>query len=97
MTEANRRTIQRDWLSKTLAGVLLGLCFAFVCSAIFAHIASGLAPSIRAQLAMWMVIPVWLCVLSGSYLFASGKSAWLWLGLANVVVVSVLASAKMLL
>jgi len=88
--------IQRDWLSKTLAGTLLGLTFAFACSAVFAHFAASLAPPIRAQLAMWMVIPIWLCVLSCVYLFRSGKRAWLWLGFANFVVAGLLAFARVL-
>jgi hypothetical protein len=88
--------IRRDWVSKTLAGTLLGLSLAFACSAVFAHLAAGLAPPLRAQLAMWMVIPVWLTVLSCVYLFRSGKRAWLWLGLVNIAVAGVLAVARFL-
>lgn len=96
MTESQPRRIQRDWVSKTLAGTLLGLTLAFTCSAVFAHLAAGLAPPIRAQLAMWMVLPVWLPVLSGVYLFESGKRAWMWLCLANLAGGAVLASVRFL-
>jgi hypothetical protein len=96
MTSTGRLPIRREWVSKTLAGVLLGLALALSCSAVFAQLAGAIAPPVRAQLAMWMVMPVWLSVLSGSYLFESGKRAWLWLGAANVVVVGVLAAARML-
>ena len=42
--------------------------------------------SIRGQLAMWMVPPIWLGVLSGVYFFANGVRAWLWLGGAGLLV-----------
>jgi hypothetical protein len=96
MAPKNRRPIQRDWGSKTLAGTLLGLCLALGCSAVFARLVGDVAPPIKAQLAMWMVIPVWLCVLSGSYLFASGARAWLWLGAANVVIAGLVAAVRLL-
>lgn len=86
--------IQRDWISKTLAGMLLGLTLAFACSAVFAQLAAELAPPLRAQLAMWMVIPVWLTVLSGVYLFESGKRAWLWLGLVNIAAAGLLVAVR---
>jgi hypothetical protein len=91
-----QRPIQRDWASKTLAGGLLGLSLALGCSALFAGLARGLALPVRAQLAMWMVVPIWFCVLSSSYLFENGKRAWLWLGAANIVVVGFVAAARML-
>lgn len=72
--------IRRDWLSKTLAGLLLGLVLAFAASAWLATLLSGLPISERGQLAMWSVPPVWLGVLSGVYFFASGGRAWRWLG-----------------
>jgi len=95
MTGATRPMIQRDWVAKTLAGTLLGLSLAFACSAVFAQLATEVAPPIRVQLAMWMVMPVWLCVLSGSYLFRSGGRAWLWLSVANVVVVGIWLVARL--
>lgn len=95
MAPPNSRPIQRDWLSKTLAGLLLGLTLALGCSAVFVPLAGAVASPIRAQLAMWMVIPVWLSVLSGSYLFESGVRAWLWLGAANLLVVGLVAAVRM--
>jgi hypothetical protein len=88
-------TADRDWGSKTLAGALLGLSFALACSAIFARLAGGVAPQIRAQLTMWMVTPIWLSVLGGTYFFASGRRAWLWLALANVAAVALLALVRL--
>jgi hypothetical protein len=52
-----------------------------------------MAASIRMQLAMWMVAPIWLGTLSAAFLFDSGRSAWIWLGGANLLVYGVLAVA----
>ena len=85
MTKKTTQPIQRDWLSKTLAGVLLGAVIALVCSGWFTQLNSEMPFAIRGQLAMWMVPPIWLGVLSGTYFFGSGARAWLWLGAASVL------------
>lgn len=96
MNVAKRPPIQRDWVAKTLAGALLGLTLAFLCSGLFAALAGGLGTSIRGQLAMWMVPPIWLGVLGGCYFFTSGKRAWAWLGAANALALGLLAAARLL-
>lgn len=80
----NRPPLRRDWITKTLAGLLLGFTLALVSSGLFAQLSPQLPLSIRAQLSMWMVFPVWLCVLSGVYFFGSGLRAWLWLSGATL-------------
>lgn len=77
--------IRRDWVSKTLAGGLLGLALGFGVSGLFNHLNPGMPLPIRGQLAMWMVAPVWLGIFSSVYFFASGARAWLWLGAANLL------------
>lgn len=72
--------VRRDWCAKTLAGVVLGFALALIGSGLFSALATGIAPAIRAQLAMWMVVPVWVAVLGGVYAFSSGLRAWCWLG-----------------
>lgn len=94
-TTTTPRPIQRDWLSKTLAGTLLGFTLALGASGLFALATPGLATGIKAQLAMWLVPPVWLGVLSGCFLFGSGLRAWLWLGAANLLVFGALAAARL--
>lgn len=83
---ASAEPMRRDWLAKTLAGGLLGLTLGLGCSALFSTLATGLPLGVRAQLAMWMVAPIWLGTLSGCYLFANGWRAWRTLGLANLAV-----------
>lgn len=94
-TTTTARPIRRDWLSKTLAGTLLGFTLALGASGLFALAASGLPMATKAQLTMWLVPPVWLGVLSGCFLFGSGLRAWLWLGAANLLVFGVLAAARL--
>ena len=77
---------RRDWLGKSLAGLVLGLLFALGCSALFHALTPNIGKSVQAQLAMWMVMPIWMLVLAASYGFASGIRAWQWLAVANVLV-----------
>ncbi len=78
--------IRRDWVSKTLAGMLLGLGLALGCSGLLAALLPEMPLPVSGQLVMWLVPPVWLGVQSLVYFFASGLRAWLWLGAANVLV-----------
>jgi hypothetical protein len=94
-TTTGRGSIQRDWLAKVSAGALLGLSLALASSGLFTRMASGMVPGLRAQLAMWMVAPIWLAVLGGCFLFRTGKRAWLWLGVVNLVLFAALAAARL--
>lgn len=82
--------IQRDWVSKSLAGAVLGFALALGASALLAHLTADIALATRSQLAMWLVPPVWLGVLGFVYFFSSGLRAWAWLGGACVVLTGVL-------
>jgi hypothetical protein len=84
-----------DWLSKTLAGLLLGFALAIGSSGLLSWAAADLALTIRSQLVMWLVAPVWMGVLSGVYFFRSGKRAWAWLGGANLLVFGFLAASRL--
>lgn len=86
--------IRRDWLSKSLAGCLLGLSFALGCSGLLNLLLHTLPVAVRAQFVMWSVAPVWLAVLSGCFLFASGARAWRGLALANLLVFGLLSATR---
>ncbi|WP_107316387.1 hypothetical protein [Achromobacter xylosoxidans] len=85
MTPAKPAPIRRDWISKTLAGALFGFVLALGASAALAAMTRGIPLVTRSQLAMWLVPPVWLGVLSTVYFFRSGPRAWAWLGGACAV------------
>ena len=95
MTTKKPRPIQRDWFSKTLAGLLLGSTLALGCSGLFSHFNMDMPLPIRSQLAMWMVAPIWLGTFSGTFFFSSGRRAWLWLGGANLLIHGMLALARL--
>ncbi|MGD2117421.1 MAG: hypothetical protein PVG66_03615 [Chromatiales bacterium] len=80
--------IQRDWLSKSLAGSLLGFLLGLGCSGLFMLMGPEMMANVKVQLAMWLVAPVWLTVLSMTFLFRDGRQAWIWLALANLLVFS---------
>lgn len=77
--------IRPDWVSKTLAGLLLGLSLALVCSGLLAALLGSLPLAVSGQLVMWLVPPIWLGVWSGVYFFSSGWRAWAWLGGINAL------------
>jgi len=81
-----RNDLSKGWLGKTLAGSICGLALALVASGFF------MLPDTKYntvfdkyQIAMWMVPPIWLAVLSFCYLFRDALRAWLWLGGASVL------------
>lgn len=86
VTAPGEQPLRRDWIAKSVAGVLLGLGLAFGCSGVLAQTLGSLPLPMRAQLAMWIVPPIWLTVAGLVFLFRSGLRAWAWLGLANAVV-----------
>lgn len=80
-----RKDLIEGWLGKTLAGVFCGLAIALIASGFF------MLPDTRHntvydkyQIAMWIVPPIWLAVLSACYLFRDAWRAWLWLGGASI-------------
>lgn len=90
MSTAKPRAISPDWLSKTLAGLLLGFTLAIGCAGLFDGLAGGMPITVRGQLVMWLTAPVWMGVLSGVYFFRSGKRAWALLGGVNLLVFGLL-------
>ena len=52
--------VRPDWISKTLAGLLLGLSLAIICSGLLAAWLAGMPLAVSGQLAMWLVPPAWL-------------------------------------
>lgn len=80
------RAMRRDWLSKTLAGILLGFSTALGFSGLFLLLAFDMNSNARAQLAMWLLSLIWLTILGTVYLFRSGVRAWTGLGLLNLLI-----------
>lgn len=75
-----------DWLSKSLAGSVLGFTLAIALAGLFAVAGpGGLEARNKYQFVMWLVAPIWLGVASLVFLFRSGLAACLWLGGANLL------------
>lgn len=85
MARARTTDFRPDWLTKTLAGVILGLSLSLALTGLYSLAAAGVHLSQRAQLAMWSTWPMWVAALAGSYAFRSGARAWAWLGAANLL------------
>ena len=95
MTPLQPSRSRRTWISITLAGLLLGFTFALGFSGLVAVALQGLKMSVRTQVVMWVVVPVWLPILSGCFAFRSGKQAWMWLGAANASVFCILGALRL--
>lgn len=87
---------RRDWIGKSLAGLVLGLALAMGVSALFTELTPTMGKSVQAQLAMWMVMPVWMAIWAGCYGFASSLRAWVWLGGASVFVYAALLLMRLI-
>ncbi|MFS1702994.1 hypothetical protein [Alteromonas sp. AMM-1] len=78
--------IQPHWFTKSVAATLLGLLFSFALIGLFAWYGpGGIQSPNKVQFNMWMISPVWLLILSFSFLFRTGWRAVLMLGAANLV------------
>lgn len=76
-----RGDLLKGWVAKTLAGTVCGLAIALAASGLFMY--PGFEDNTvfdKYQIAMWLVPPIWLAVLSCCYLFRDAWRAWLWLG-----------------
>jgi len=80
------RKLEPDWISKTLAGGVLGYGLALALIGLAAWIGpGGIDAANKGQFNMWMITPLWLLFFSTVYLFRSGWQAIAVLGAANVV------------
>ena len=92
MKTGRRETLSRDWLSKTLAGVIGGFGLAIASSGLLACLTPGaLDEQNKFQVAMWLVPPVWIGVMSAAFAMPDGRRAWLWLATVNAAAFSLLA------
>ncbi|MFK4752900.1 hypothetical protein [Oceanobacter antarcticus] len=75
------RSLRYDWWSKSLSGVVAGFLLALGISGLFAWLGpGGIAAANKVQFNMWLIVLVWLPILTTVYLFRSGARAWLILG-----------------
>ncbi|GAC17862.1 hypothetical protein [Paraglaciecola arctica] len=82
--------IKPHWWLKTFAGAILGFTFSYAIVAIFAWFGSGgIGATAKIQFNMWMISPIWLLVLSFSYLFKTGVKAIIYLLSFNIIAYSV--------
>lgn len=83
--------IQPDWWLKTLAGLILGFTLALGLVGLFAWFGpGGIDADTKVQFNMWMIAPIWLLILSFSFLFKTGLRAIGYLGLLNILTYIVL-------
>jgi hypothetical protein len=89
----------RHWFGKAMAGLILGFGLALAVSGLFAWFGPGglFAGTGKTQLNMWLMSPVWVCVLAFCFMFPNSRSAWCWLGLTNLAAFGLLLGGRWLL
>ncbi|AGA89479.1 hypothetical protein Thimo_0638 [Thioflavicoccus mobilis 8321] len=76
----------RDWFGVSVADTVSGFFLAVALSGLFAWVGpGGFDASNKYQLSMWLVAPIWLAILSASFLFRGGWRAVVVLGAANAL------------
>lgn len=89
MSQRQRGEIKRDWLSKILAGFLLGFIFAILCSGVYLKLTPDVASNAKVQLAMWLVIPIWMLITGVCFFYRKGIHAWLGMLALNLALYAV--------
>jgi len=98
-------TSRTQWLWKTLIGVVLGLTLSFGLVGLFAwagpdNLHSDLSSERllwKSQMHMWMITPLWMLIVTFSYLFKTAKEAAISLVIGNLCVFGCLFIIKDLL
>ncbi len=85
-----------DWWGKASAGVILGFGLALSLVGLYAYLGPGGidAPGGRYSLMRYLEAFVWTAVFSFCFLFRSGRSAWAWLGAANLIALAALFACR---
>jgi len=83
---AEQDKLQPDWWTKSLAGLILGFTLALGLVGLFAWFGpGGIDADTKVQFNMWLITPIWLLILSFSFLFKTGLRAIGYLGLFNIL------------
>lgn len=88
---AEQDKLQPDWWTKSLAGLVLGFTLALGLVGLFAWFGpGGIDADTKVQVNMWLIAPIWLLILSFSFLFKTGLRAFGYLGSLNILTYIVL-------
>lgn len=80
-------------LAKTFAGILLGLTLSMAVIALVIWVWPGSSEAVTLPV-MMAFFPLWIGIMAATYLFRSGRHAWGWLAIANLVAFGALWAAK---
>jgi hypothetical protein len=80
----------KNLASKAVAAILLGLGLAIALCGLYGWLGPGTMTD-KYMVVLWLLVPVWLTVVSCSFFFKTAKQAWLVLIGANIVTFTLLA------
>jgi len=95
----NKQLTNKGWLGKVSAAAILGFTLSIALTGLFAWFGPGaiMQGSAKIQLTMWLISPLWGLMIAFCFLFRSGRAAWGWLALANIIAFSLLWGGRELL
>jgi len=87
--------IQAHWWRKSLIGVFMGLSFTYALVGIFAWYGpGGINAPMKVQFNMWIVSPIWLTIMSFSFMFKTAFTAFRTLLIANIIAYSIFLALR---
>lgn len=88
--------IHLDWWGKASAGAILGIGLALALVGLYAYLGPGgiNAPGGRYSLMRYLEAFIWIAVFSTCFLFRSGRAAWVWLGVVNLIAFAALFACR---
>jgi len=88
--------IRPDWWSKASAGAILGFGLALSLVGLYAYLGPGgiNESGSRYSLMRYLEAIIWIAVFGVCFLFHSGRSAWAWLGAANLIAFAALFACR---
>ena len=83
----------KNLTSKAVAATVLGLGLAIALCGLYGWLGPGTLTD-KYMVVLWLLIPVWLTIVSGSFFFKTAKQAWLVLISANIVTFTLLVATR---
>ena len=79
--------IQPHWWLKTSEGLILGLTLSYALIGTFAWYGpGGIDAAVKVQFNMWMISPIWLTILTFSYLFKTSPKIYFYFYFLKTVI-----------
>lgn len=91
-----KRNINRDLGSKAIAGTFAGFTLSVALCGLYGWLGPGSLVD-KYMVVLWLLLPVWMAILTGCFFFTRGKHSWFVLIIANLIAYALLGSVRQIL